>query len=64
MGATEINSEIKELIAKANELGKRQAPMKGGNYNDYLHYKECHDRILEKCLAAFRAGMVFTDGEV
>lgn len=40
--------QLKELIKKRKEIGKRKSYTKGGNYNDYVEYNRLGDLILEE----------------
>lgn len=52
----DINAEIQKLVEEMREVGRRPAPIRGGNYNDMLRYDELRREILERFLDAWDDG--------
>ena len=57
MDAAGMNARIQGLIERAEEIGKRPAPMRGGSMNDLVELRRLHDLIAERCIEAFKAGL-------
>lgn len=58
----DINQELESTIRELDRLGKKESPLGGGSYGDWVEFQQCKKYILDTFLKAFRGGMRLSPG--